>query len=72
MRREKLAHGTPLSIKEQLRSGEMQVRGDNWPNFLYPDNAFDPDDPLTGLLRSPLLVTVSFYLWALPYSFLMN
>lgn len=44
--------------KEKLRSGEMHVRGDQWPIFLYADLAFDCDDPWNGLLRNQLLVIV--------------
>ena len=47
------------SIKEKLRTGEMHVRGDQWPFFLYADLAYDPDDPWNGLLRNQLLVYVS-------------
>lgn len=47
------------SIKEKLRTGEMHVRGDQWPYFLYADLAYDPDDPWNGSLRSQLLVSVS-------------
>ena len=50
---------TSLRIKEKLRSGEMHVRGDQWPIFLYADLAYDRDDPWHGLLRSQLLVSVS-------------
>ena len=49
-------------IKEKLCSGEMQVRGDQWPIFLYADLAYDPDDPWNGLLRNQLLITVCFFL----------
>jgi hypothetical protein len=54
------------SIKEKLRTGEMHVRGDQWPYFLYADLAYDPDDPWNGLLRNQLLVFVSkslYWLW---------
>jgi hypothetical protein len=47
-----------FSIKEKLRSGEMHIRGDQWPIFLYADLAYDPEDPWSGLLRNQLLVTV--------------
>ena len=47
-------------IKEQLRSGEMQISGDQWPLFLYADLAYDPEDPWNGLLRNQLLITVGF------------
>lgn len=47
------------SNKEKLRSGEMHVRGDQWPIFLYADLAFDQDAPWDGLLKNQLLVAVS-------------
>jgi hypothetical protein len=47
------------SHKEKLRSGEMRVRGDQWPYFLYTDEKYDPNDPWLGLLRSQLLIMVS-------------
>jgi hypothetical protein len=45
--------------KENLRSGEMLVCGDQWPIFLYAHHVYDPEDPWCGLLRSHLLVYVS-------------
>jgi hypothetical protein len=64
------------SIKEKLRTGEMHVRGDQWPYFLYADLAYDPDDPWNGLLRNQLLVYVSITLSLLvlpvDYSFLIG
>ncbi|KAG1789484.1 uncharacterized protein HD556DRAFT_1433656 [Suillus plorans] len=41
--------------RENLRSGEMLVCGDQWPIFLYAHHTFDADDPWCGLLRSHLL-----------------
>lgn len=49
---------TLLRTKEKLQSGELLVRGDQWPLFLYTDLAYDPADPWSGLLRSQLLVSV--------------
>jgi hypothetical protein len=34
----------PDRVKEKLRSGEMPVRGDQWPLFLYANLAYDPDE----------------------------
>jgi hypothetical protein len=45
-------------IREKLRSGQLQVAGDQWPIFLYANYMYDPDDPWNGLLRSGLLVCV--------------
>jgi hypothetical protein len=46
--------------KEQLRSGERMVSGDQWPLFLYSDCEFDPEDPWRGLFKSSILVSVSY------------
>ena len=46
--------------KTKLSNGEMQVKGDQWPIFLYADYMYDSEDPWNGLLRSGLLVSVSF------------
>lgn len=43
-------------IRHKLRSGELHVRGDQWPSFLY--TSYDPENPWSGLLRNPLLVMV--------------
>lgn len=48
------------SIKEKLKSGEMHVKGHQWPIFLYADLAYDRDDPWNGLLRNNILVSVRF------------
>ena len=52
---------THFRIKEKLRSGEMQVRGDQWPLFLYADLAYDPDDPWNGLLQNQILIMVCYF-----------
>ena len=46
--------------KNKLSNGEMQVKGDQWPVFLYADYMYDSEDPWNGLLRSGLLISVSF------------
>ena len=46
--------------KIKLSNGEMQVKGDQWPIFLYADYTYDFEDPWNGLLHSGLLVLVSF------------
>ena len=48
------------STRTKLENGELQVAGDQWPVFLYADYTYDPEDPWNGLLRSGLLVSVSF------------
>jgi hypothetical protein len=52
--------------KENLRSGEMLVCGDQWPIFLYAHQTYDPEDPWCGLLRSRLLVSVGIRLSSSP------
>lgn len=44
--------------KENLRSGELLVCGDQWPVLLYAHHNYDAEDPWCGLLRSRLLVCV--------------
>jgi hypothetical protein len=40
----------------------IQVSGDQWPVFLYANYTYNAEDPWNGLLRSGLLVSVSFFL----------
>ncbi|KAG2738549.1 hypothetical protein P692DRAFT_20758318 [Suillus brevipes Sb2] len=54
--------------KENLRSGEMLVCGDQWPIFLYAQYIYDPDDPWCGLLRSRLLVCAYKHVFTSPSS----
>ena len=49
-----------LRVKKKLCSAEIIVPGDQWPIILYKDYAYDPEDPWKGLLRSAILVSVSF------------
>jgi hypothetical protein len=51
---------TAPRVKKKLRSAEIIVPGDQWPILLYQDYAYDPEDPWKGLLRSAILVSVSF------------
>jgi len=53
--------GRYARIKEKLRSGEMLIRSDQWPLFLYADLAYDPDDPWNRLLRNQILITVCLF-----------
>ncbi|KAG2113277.1 hypothetical protein BD769DRAFT_1673813 [Suillus cothurnatus] len=54
--------------KENLRSGEMLVCGDQWPVFLYTQYTYNPDDPWCGLLRSRLLVCAYKHVFTSPSS----
>lgn len=47
-----------LRVKEQLKSGQMVVPGDQWPIFLYASSMYDPNKPWDGLLRNEILVSV--------------
>ncbi|KAG2059901.1 hypothetical protein BDR06DRAFT_873106 [Suillus hirtellus] len=42
--------------KQNLKSGETTVHGDQWPMFLYAGYDYDPKDPWKGLLKSEILV----------------
>ena len=57
-----------LRTKTKLMNGQIQVAGDQWPVFLYVDYMYDPEDPWNGLLRSGLLVSVSFFILILTTS----
>ena len=46
-------------IKATLRSGEMQVPGDQWPIFIYARCEYDPEDAWKGAFRSAILIAVS-------------
>ncbi|KAG1869706.1 hypothetical protein C8R48DRAFT_597597 [Suillus tomentosus] len=52
--------------RENLRSGEMSVCGDQWPIFLYAHYTYDVDDPWCGLLRSRLLVCAYKHVFTSP------
>jgi hypothetical protein len=47
-------------IKNQLRIGELIVRGDQWPLLVYRGHVYDPENPWLGLFRGVILVSVSF------------
>lgn len=64
-------HHITYRIKAKLKSGEMYVRGDQWPVFLYDDNKFDPENPWKGLLCNHILVLVSFALMLSPHIYYM-
>ncbi|KAG2032487.1 hypothetical protein BDR03DRAFT_935988 [Suillus americanus] len=52
--------------RENLRSGELSVCGDQWPIFLYTHYTYDTDDPWCGLLRSRLLVSAYKHVFTSP------
>ncbi|KAG1899724.1 uncharacterized protein F5891DRAFT_953484 [Suillus fuscotomentosus] len=54
--------------KENLRSGEMLVCGDQWPIFLYAHHIYDPEDPWSSLLRSRLLTCAYKHVFTSPSS----
>ncbi|KAG1754733.1 uncharacterized protein EDB91DRAFT_1233614 [Suillus paluster] len=54
--------------KENLRSGELLVCGDQWPVFLYSHHTYNPEDPWCGLLRSRLLVCAYKHIFTSPSS----
>ncbi|KIK32359.1 hypothetical protein CY34DRAFT_101648, partial [Suillus luteus UH-Slu-Lm8-n1] len=54
--------------KENLRSGELLVCGDQWPVFLYAHHTYDAEDPWCGLLRSRLLVCAYKHVFMSPSS----
>ncbi|KAG1863295.1 hypothetical protein C8R48DRAFT_602829 [Suillus tomentosus] len=54
--------------KDNLRSGELLVCGDQWPVFLYAHHTYDAEDPWCGLLRSRLLVCAYKHVFTSPSS----
>ncbi|KAG2744375.1 hypothetical protein P692DRAFT_20744671 [Suillus brevipes Sb2] len=54
--------------KQNLQSGEIAVSGDQWPLFVYANEAYDPEDPWNGLLRSRLLVNAFRHIFTSPSS----
>jgi hypothetical protein len=51
----------PFRVHEQLSSGELSVRGDQWPMLVYADQEYDPQEPWEGLFRSQILVWVRMH-----------
>ena len=50
--------------RTKLASGQLTVKGDQWPLMLYAKQEFDAEEPWDGLFRSELLVwvrTLLFY-----------
>lgn len=59
-----------LRTRTKLTSGDLAVRGDQWPLLLYAEQKFDPEEPWDGLLRSELLIwvrTTPFSFWIIHY-----
>ncbi|KAG2739670.1 hypothetical protein P692DRAFT_201873013 [Suillus brevipes Sb2] len=54
--------------RENLRSGEILVCGDQWPVFLYANHTYDDEDPWCGLLRSRLLTSAYKHVFTSPSS----
>ncbi|KAG0691546.1 hypothetical protein DFH29DRAFT_1010795 [Suillus ampliporus] len=54
--------------RENLRSGEISVCGDQWPVFLYANYIYDAEDPWCGLLRSRLLTCAYKHVFTSPSS----
>jgi len=47
---------------QSVCSSNIKIKATKFPSFLYPPNAdYNPNKPLIGLLRSPLLVWVSVF-----------
>ena len=48
-------------MRTKLMTGQIQVAGDQWSVFLYANFTYDLEDPWNGLLRSSLLISMSFH-----------
>ncbi|KAG1717813.1 hypothetical protein EDB19DRAFT_1899786 [Suillus lakei] len=49
-----------VETKQNLKSSETAVHGDQCPMFLNAGHVYDPEDPWTGLLRSEILIFMRF------------
>ncbi|KAG0704986.1 hypothetical protein DFH29DRAFT_800998 [Suillus ampliporus] len=54
--------------KQNLQSGVISISGDQWPLFLYANEAYDPEDPWNGLLRTHLLINAFRHVFTSPSS----
>ncbi|KAF8313931.1 hypothetical protein F5887DRAFT_895973, partial [Amanita rubescens] len=54
--------------RANLISGQLAVKGDQWPLILYAKQEFDPEDPWDGLFRSELLVWAFKHIFTSPSS----
>ncbi|KAF8338542.1 hypothetical protein F5887DRAFT_1077745 [Amanita rubescens] len=54
--------------RTKLTSGQLAVKGDQWPLILYAKQEFDPEDPWDGLFRSELLVWAFKHIFTSPSS----
>lgn len=52
---------TRFRIRKGLDSGELGVPGEHWPTFVYESYIYDSAQPLLGLFKSAILVSVSIY-----------
>ncbi|KAG1744835.1 hypothetical protein EDB19DRAFT_1826965 [Suillus lakei] len=57
-----------VDTKQRLQSGELTISRNQWPLFLYAKEAYDPEDPWDGLLRSCLLVNAFRHVFTSPSS----
>ncbi|KAM6493058.1 hypothetical protein JOM56_011192, partial [Amanita muscaria] len=55
-------------IRAKLSTGEMAVRGDQWPLLVYAKQKFDSEEPWEGLFRSELLVWAYKHIFTSPSS----
>jgi len=55
-------------IRKRLASGELAIRGDQWPLLLYENEKYDPEDPWNGLFRNHLLVWAFKHIFTSPSS----
>ncbi|KAF6741164.1 hypothetical protein DFP72DRAFT_1084751 [Ephemerocybe angulata] len=56
------------SVRRSLRSGEIVVTGDTWPQFLYIGYKLNEELPWDGFLRSDLLVSAFKHVFTSPSS----
>ncbi|KAH6902506.1 hypothetical protein BKA70DRAFT_1112837 [Coprinopsis sp. MPI-PUGE-AT-0042] len=55
-------------VQRQLKDKELVVSGTSWPIFLYKDEAYDENEPWTGLFRSKILLKAYKHIFTSPSS----
>ena len=49
----------PEAFCTEVHNGAVEIRHDEWPTFLYPEDGYDPDVIDHTLLQGPFLLAVS-------------
>ncbi|KAJ7090546.1 hypothetical protein C8R44DRAFT_891981 [Mycena epipterygia] len=56
------------SLLQKIIAGKLDLKGDDFPSFLWEDGSYDPKNFDQGLLRGELVLRVLRHLWTAPSS----